>query len=129
MLKSIGSSKNMTLTKAEIYKVGVNVPPEFLERLIDSINEVMDPVYPKYDRTFMYWPVKGTWRPLPGAEPYNGTIGKVEVADEIRLEFAVKKEDLKKVIGKIAEVHPYEEPAVDVIPMIAWKEFIPSDDR
>ena len=119
----------MTQTGPEIYKIGVNVPEEFLEKLMDSINEVMDPVYPKYDRTFMYWPVKGTWRPLPGAEPYNGTVGKIEVADEIRLEFAVKKDDLKKVIGKIAEVHPYEEPAVDVIPMLPWKEFILSDDR
>ena len=50
-----------------------------------------------------------------------------ELKEEMKKE--MKKEDLKKVIGKIAEVHPYEEPAVDVIPMIAWKEFIPSDDR
>ena len=113
----------------EVYKIGVNLPPEFLERMMDSVNDVMEPLYPKYDRTFMYWPVKGTWRPLPGADPYNGTIGEIETADEIRLEFAVKKKDLEIVLRTIAEVHPYEEPAVDVIPMLSWRDIIPSDGK
>ena len=113
---------------AEIYKIGVNVPGGFLERLMDAINDSMTPVYPKYDRTFSYWPVKGTWRPLEGADPYDGKIGEISVADEIRLEFAVRAEDLSSVIAVIAEVHPYEEPAIDVIPMIPWKDLIPSDD-
>ena len=111
----------------EIFKIGVNIPEEFLQRLMDSVTEVMEPLYPNYDRTFMYWPVKGTWRPLPGAKPYNGTVGKIEVADEMRVEFAVKKKDVEQVIKRIVEIHPYEEPAIDVIPMVAWRDLIPSD--
>ena len=114
-------------TDPDIYKIGVNIPAEFLEKLMDSVNDVMEPLYPNYDRTYMYWPVKGTWRPLPGANPYNGTVGKIEVADEMRIEFAVKKKDLEKVVRMIAEVHPYEEPAIDVIPMISWRSLTPSD--
>ena len=114
---------------AEIYKIGVNVPGEFLERLMDAINDSMEPVYPKYDRTFSYWPVKGTWKPLEGAHPYDGTVGEISVADEIRLEFAVKAKDLESVIAAIADVHPYEEPAIDVIPMMPWKDLIPSGGR
>ena len=112
---------------AEVYKVGVNVPEEFLERLMDAINGSMSPVYPKYDRTFSYWRVKGTWRPLEGADPYDGRIGEISVADEIRLEFAVRLEDLESVVSAIHRVHPYEEPAIDVIPMMPWKDLIPSD--
>jgi hypothetical protein len=115
-------------TNPDIYKIGVNIPGEFLERLMDSVNDVMEPLYPNYDRTYMYWPVKGTWRPLPGANPYNGTVGKIEVADEMRIEFAVKEKDLEKVVRTIAEVHPYEEPAIDVIPMISWKRLTASDE-
>ena len=111
----------------DIYKIGVNIPGEFLERLMDSVNEVMEPLYPRYDRTFCYWPVKGTWRPLPGAEPYKGTVGQIEVADEMRVEFAVKEKDLERVLARISEVHPYEEPAIDVIPMCSWRSLIPSD--
>lgn len=115
-------------TDPDIYKIGVNIPEEFLERLMDSVNDVLEPLYPNYDRTYMYWPVKGTWRPLPGANPYNGTIGKIEVADEMRVEFAVKKKDLEKVIATISDVHPYEEPAIDVIPMVSWRSIIPSGE-
>jgi len=113
----------MTQERPDIYKIGVNIPGEYLEKLMDAVNSVMDPVYPKYDRTFMYWPVKGTWRPLPGSDPFNGTVGEIEVADEMRLEFAVLEKDLERVISTIADVHPYEEPAIDVIPMFSWKRF------
>jgi hypothetical protein len=111
----------------EAYKIGVNIPPEFLDELLDAVNEVMEPLYPGYDRTFCYWLVKGTWRPLEGSDPYDGKVGEISVADETRVEFAVKKKDLERVLSVIAEVHPYEEPAVDVIPMIPWRSIIPSD--
>ena len=87
---------------SEIYKVGVCIPPEFLDRLMDSVNEVMEPLYPGYDRAFSYWPVKGTWRTLPGSHPYNGRVGEISTADEIRLEFAVKKKDLAHVLERIS---------------------------
>ena len=113
--------------ESNIFKVGVNIPPEFLQTLMDSINDNMESLYPLYDRTFNYWPVKGTWRPLPGSTPYNGTIGKIVVADEIRTEFTVREKDLKKVLEIIRDVHPYQEPVIDVIPMIEWKRITPSD--
>jgi len=113
---------------ADIYKIGVNVPADHLEKLMDMINDSMEQIYPNYDRVYMYWPVKGTWRSLPGADPYDGKIGEISVADEMRVEFAVKACDLNAVIKVIADNHPYEEPAIDVIPMIPWKDLIPSDD-
>jgi len=109
-------------------KIGVCAPPEYLERLMDAINDLVEPLYPGYDRAFYYWPVKGTWRSLPGSNPFIGKIGEIEVADEVRLEFAIKEKDLTSVLRLIREVHPYEEPAIDVIPMYSWKEFIPSSD-
>jgi len=106
----------------DILKVTVNVPEEFLERIMDSVNSVMDPVFPGYDRTFSYYPVTGTWRPLKGSSPYKGTVGKIEVSDEIKLEFAVKRKDLKKVIEVIEKIHPYEEPAIDITKVVCGKD-------
>ena len=117
----------MTKESPDIFKIGVNIPAEFLERLMDSVTEVIEPLYPKYDRTFMYWPVKGTWRPLEGSDPYNGTVGKIEVADEMRIEFVVKEKDVRNAVEAIVRVHPYEEPAIDIIPMFGWKGFTPSE--
>ncbi len=92
---------------------------------MDAIDSVMEPLYPGYRRSFCWWPVKGTWKTEEGAHPYNGKAGEITVADEIRLKFVCKKEDLPAVLKKIDEVHPYEEPAVDVMPQVAWRSFIP----
>lgn len=108
-------------SSAEIYGIAVNVPASHLEILMDAIDSVMEPLYPGYRRSFCYWPVKGTWKTMEGANPYNGKVGEITVADEMRLKFVCGKEDLEKVLGKIEEVHPYEEPAVDVTPQIAWR--------
>ena len=44
--------------------------------------------------------------------------------DEVRLEFVVGKEDLERVLETIDRIHPYEEPAVDVVPQIGWRSLI-----
>jgi len=110
--------------RAEVYKIAVDIPEEFLQRLMDEVTGSIEPLYPKYDRTFTYWPVKGTWRPLPGSDPYDGTVGDISVADEMRVEFAVRAEHLKSAVEAIVRVHPYEEPAIDVIPMVGWRSVI-----
>ena len=118
------------MTGESFYKIAVNIPEGFLERLMDEVTESIEPMYPGYDRTFCHWPVTGTWRPLPGSNPYNGTIGEIEVATEVHVEFAVKEKDLRNAVAAVRRVHPYEEPAIDVIPMIGWKDIVtPSDDR
>jgi hypothetical protein len=108
---------------AEILKIGVNIPPEFADRLMDAISERIEPIYPGYSRAFSYWPVKGTWIPGEGSDPYLGSIGQIETADEMRIEFAVYGSDLRETVRIIRSVHPYEEPCIDIIPMLSWKEF------
>lgn len=53
-----------------------------------------------------------------GAHPYIGTPGKLEKVIEERIETVCYKKDLEKVIKAIKEVHPYEEIALDVYPLI-----------
>ena len=110
----------------DIYGVAVNIPPEFADRLMDAIDSVMEPVYPGYRRCFYYYPVKGTWKTMESAKPYDGVPGEITVADEIRIKFVCREGDIAAVLQKIREVHPYEEPAIDVVPQIGWKELIPS---
>ena len=43
------------------------------------------------------------------------------------MEFAVREKDLRPAIEAVRRVHPYEEPAIDVIPMIGWKSVITPD--
>lgn len=55
----------------------------------------------------------GRFRPLAGADPFIGELGKLEEVEEERIETICLRseiEDLRRVIKK---AHPYEEPVVD----------------
>ncbi|NCA74608.1 MAG: hypothetical protein EOM93_07195 [Gammaproteobacteria bacterium] len=108
----------------QIFKIAVNIPEEFLKDLTERINSSMSQIYQGYDMVFSLAKVTGMWRPLPGSDPYDGEVGILKTAEEVRVEFAVREEDLEPVIRTIADVHPYEEPAIDVFPMYAWKSVI-----
>lgn len=58
----------------------------------------------------------GTFRPLPGADPYTGTdVGAVEHTNEIRLEMILPARLERAVVEAARAAHPYEEMAFDVI--------------
>ena len=108
----------------QFYKVVVFLPLEYKDDLMRAINESMEPIYPNYDMVFSYQMVKGCWRPLEGADPFQGRIGELEEADELRLEFAIKASDLARVVDAIYLAHPYEEPGIDVYPFVPGRELV-----
>lgn len=62
----------------------------------------------------------GRFRPLKGAHPAIGTVGTVEEVEEERIEamLEVDSEDaLREVLSAMTAVHPYEQPAIHVLPM------------
>ena len=60
---------------------------------------------------------QGTFRPLPGAQPFAGQIGEREQADEVRLEVVVEPWKLSGVLHAMKAAHPYEEVAHSVWPL------------
>lgn len=64
--------------------------------------------------------VKGIGRyiPLETAQPAIGQIGKLTEVAEERIETICYEKDLKRVIKAIKKVHPYEEVALDVYPLV-----------
>lgn len=60
----------------------------------------------------------GRFRPLRGARPFAGKIGKIEKVPEERIETICPKSKLRAVLKAIKKVHPYEEPAIDAYPLL-----------
>lgn len=56
----------------------------------------------------------GTFKPLAGANPFLGEIGKLEKAEEFRIETIVPERAAAKVIKAMLKAHPYEEVAYDL---------------
>ena len=60
----------------------------------------------------------GRFRPLKGSKPFLGSEGVIEEVEEEKIEVVVREGDLKKVVAAVKKVHPYEEPAMHVLPMV-----------
>lgn len=60
----------------------------------------------------------GRYRPMEGAKPTIGEVGKYESVEEERIETICPKKILEKVILTIEKVHPYEEVQVDIYPLL-----------
>lgn len=52
------------------------------------------------------------------ANPYIGKKNKLILVKEEKIEVLCNIEDIKNVIQKIKQVHPYEEPVINIIPLI-----------
>lgn len=60
----------------------------------------------------------GTFKPLDNANPYIGEKNKLEFVEEEKIEVRCDIDILKRVLKRLREVHPYEEPGIDIIPLI-----------
>ena len=71
----------------------------------------------KYDHCVAIHPVQGFFRPLPGANPFDGEIGEIKETVEYKLEVNCRRELVNDAIQVIRTIHPYEEPLINVIPL------------
>ena len=65
----------------------------------------------------------GTFIPSENANPHIGARNKLEFVEEEKLEFVCDVDKVKEVIEELRKSHPYEEPAIDIIPLIDESEF------
>ena len=60
----------------------------------------------------------GRFRGAPGTRPFVGEAGNIESVEEERIETICPHEKLEDVLNAVKKVHPYEEPAIDVYPLL-----------
>jgi len=58
---------------------------------------------------------EGRFRPLEGAAPTIGEVGRPEVVEEHRVEVVLPRARRTEVVAAMLAAHPYEEPAYDVV--------------
>lgn len=106
---------NININKVKII---VTAPSEHVDNLRNTICEAGAGKIGNYTHCSILTKCIGTFKPLERANPYIGEKNKLEVVNEERLEVICDIKKAKKVISKIREVHPYEEPGIDIIPLI-----------
>lgn len=104
-------------------KIFVTVPIDNVENVRKAVCEAGAGIIGEYSYCTSSTRVTGTFIPSENANPYIGELNKLEYVDEEKLEFVCDVDKVKKVIEQLMVNHPYEEPAIDIIPLIDEKEF------
>ncbi|MDX8047185.1 cytochrome C biogenesis protein [Gracilibacillus sp. S3-1-1] len=99
-------------------KVEVLLPEENIEKLRNELNSHGLLQVGNYDHVISYSVVKGYWRPLEGSTPFQGAEGEISYGSECKMEFRCSIENMDKAKLVINEHHPYEEPVVNVVPLL-----------
>ena len=101
----------------EYLKAEVFLPEKFVPALRDALDREGFLREGHYACVMALMNVTGIWMPLEGASPYDGEIGKLSAAPEIKAEFRCRTEDRPEVERIIRMVHPYEVPVINFIPL------------
>lgn len=104
-------------------KIVVTVPVEDTDKLRRVICEAGAGVIGEYSYCTMSTKCTGTFMPSDNANPYMGKRGNLEFADEDKLEAVCEVSKVKAVLAALRSAHPYEEPAIDIIPLIDEDNF------
>jgi dinuclear metal center YbgI/SA1388 family protein len=100
-----------------LVKIAVFVPPGHRDAVLDAMAAAGAGAIGDYDRCGFFAAGQGTFRPLPGARPFQGEIGRIETTPEERLEMVVSEALGPAVVAAMKRAHPYEEVAYDVFPL------------
>ena len=103
----------------EMVKLEIFIPCTHLDSLREALRLVGAGSLGNYDSCMSYSLVKGCWRPLAGAKPYDGKIGVLSEGEEYKVEVCCQKSILEQTLEAIKSIHPYETPVINAIPLIS----------
>ena len=104
--------ENFTTVKLEIF-----VPQDHALNLRDELTKIGVGVIGNYDHCVALTLVRGFFRPMEGANPFEGEVGNISEVGEYKVEVNCKRELVNEALKVIKRIHPYEEPLINVIPL------------
>ena len=107
----------MVMDAVPEFKLEIFLPSTHVDVLRAALAEAGAGRVGDYDQCCSVMNVRGYWRPLEGASPYQGRVGQIEEGEECKVEVNCPRERLKDVLVAVRRVHPYEEPVINVIPL------------
>lgn len=105
------------MTVKKRYKIVLYVPESHADALREAVGVAGAGKIGNYSHCTFTVKGIGRFKPLEGANPTIGEVGKLEEVIEERIETVCEEDILKGVLKAIKDVHPYEEPATDVYPI------------
>lgn len=104
--------------KFKFVKIVVYVPSSHAEAVRKAMAESGCGHIGNYDCCSFSVKGVGRFRGLDGAKPFIGKVGKIEEVEEERIETICPRERIAEVMEALKAVHPYDEPVIDIYPLI-----------
>jgi putative NIF3 family GTP cyclohydrolase 1 type 2 len=98
-------------------KIVVFVPPSHAEAVLGAAAEAGGARIGGYSRCSFRTLGTGTFLGGTDTSPRFGTRGTEERVEEVRLETVAPGSRVRAVLASVRKAHPYEEPAIDVVPL------------
>ncbi|WP_077303305.1 divalent cation tolerance protein CutA [Virgibacillus pantothenticus] len=105
--------------KFEYIKFEVLLPEDYIVPLRNELNKYGYITVGDYDHVVSYSETKGYWRPLEASNPFEGKTGNIANGSECKMEFKTPFENIEEVKTIIKSIHPYEEPIINVVPLLS----------
>ena len=104
----------------EINKVKIItfVPEENANDLVNALSDAGAGVIGNYSHCSVTSEVVGTFRPNEDAKPYLGKPNEIEHVNELKVEVQCEVGIVKEILRVVRANHPYEEVAIDIIPLL-----------
>lgn len=99
----------------------VTVPRDYVEKIREEVCKEGAGIMGNYTFCTMASDCIGTFVPTDEANPFIGQKNKLEFVNEVKLEVMCDISIAKRVLNRIREVHPYEEPGIYMAPLIDEK--------
>ena len=103
------------LNEEKLFKIVIYVPEGAEGKILESLSKAGAGYIGNYSNCSFRSKGIGTFKPEEGSNPYIGKKGIIEEVNEYKLETIVPENSLKRVLKEIKKVHPYEEPAYDIL--------------
>ena len=101
-------------TPDALQKLAVYVPTEHVDAVAEALWAAGAGQLGRYERASFRSGGTGTFRPLEGASPAAGAVGRDEAVAEVKLEVVVPRVLAQATLRAARRAHPYEEVAYDL---------------
>jgi dinuclear metal center YbgI/SA1388 family protein len=98
-------------------KIVTFIPPAYVERVANAMADAGAGRIGNYEVCSFRTAGTGTFKGNERSSPTTGRRGKLEQAEEIRLEMIVDQPNIQSVVRSMVNAHPYEEVAYDIYPL------------
>ena len=105
-------------------KIFVTIPTENTNDVRDAICKTNAGIIGNYTHCTYSVAGVGTFKPNNNENPHIGSANNLEFVSEDKLEIICNVEDVKETIKGLRSVHPYDEPGIDIVPLLDEADFI-----